>query len=233
MLLIHCLLVLLLPTHPGQTDSEWKLRQFPEFLLDGKADEWTNIPEHYYRFDQSTNLDAAGKIGENDLQISFKTAWTEKGLHFFFDWQDDIRDEHKIGLDSGRVNYRGNSMDRMYYYDNLKIVANVNGQRVVIWFAPRQDAVQWYSYRAPSDKGHQPRHMPSPSYVINPYENGFLLESTINWSVFKLSPEEITDLQLTIILVDSDLPDKSISYKLESRQVSYVSKNGKAELVKN
>lgn len=233
MLLIHLLLTLLLSDSSAQTNTDWKVHELEEFRLDGQSNEWTNIPEQYYRFDKSTNLEAAGTIGENDLQVAFKTAWNEKGLYFFFDWQDDIWDEHAIGLDSMRVQHNGNSMDRMYYYDNLKIVANVNGHRVVIWFAPRENAVQWYSYRAPGDKGHQPRQMPLPKHVIKPAESGFSLESALDWSVFNLTPAVIDEMQLTVILVDSDLPDKSIGYKLESRAVSYVSKSGKAELIRN
>lgn len=232
MLFIHFILIFFSPSFSVQTDNGWEIQYLEEFTLDGSAQEWTSIPEYYYRFDQSTNIQAAGSIGENDLQISFKTAWSEKGLHFFFDWQDDILDEHKIGLDSVRVEYRGNSMDRMYFYDNLKIVANLDGQRVVVWFAPREDAVQWYSYRGPDDKGHQTRHMPSPAYRLIQYGEGLHLESQLDWDIFKLRPEDVKELQLTIILVDSDLPEMSITDKLDAREVSYVSKSGKAALVK-
>lgn len=218
---------------PFIQSNDWQVHRLEEFTLDGQPDEWTNIPGQFYRFDQSTNLDAAGTIGKDDLQVTFKTAWDDQGLYFFFDWQDDIWDEHTVGLDSARVQHKGNSMDRMYYYDNLKIVANVNGHRVVIWFAPRENAIQWYSYRAPGDKGHQPRHMPSPQHIIKPEGNGFFLESALDWSLFNLKPADIDEIQLTVILVDSDLPEKSIGYKLESRQVSYISKSRRLELTRN
>ncbi len=232
MILIHLILFFLSPISPAQTQDGWEIPPLEEFALDGKDTEWSDIPAYYYRFDQSTNIQAAGAIGENDLQISFKTGWSEKGLHFFFDWQDDISDEHRIGLDSARVEHNGRSMDRMYFYDNLKIVASVDGQRVVAWFAPREDAVQWYSYRAPDGQGQRSGHMPAPAYRLTPHEDGFYLETQLDWETFKLKPEEVKALQLTIILVDSDLPDMSITDKLNARQVSYVSKSGEAELIK-
>lgn len=144
--LIPLVLMGLIPMElQSQENEQLALTELSGIVIDGNLSDW---PEASFKSD----LTKSGKrsfTGPEDL--TFQYAVSSQGNHLLFAirWLDDQLDTQQIPLDSARWQHpsSGNSMDRMYLFDGVKLQILMGSIQYDAWLAPRplvgSSPVQW------------------------------------------------------------------------------------------
>jgi len=179
--------------------------------MDGSSADWKNNAT--LRFPSSNNAGLWEKQGDftkaEDLQVEIKMVWNKKGLCFYVAWEDDFIDEKRIPKDSATVKTpSGRRMDRMYLYDNLKIQIRTKTRNYSSWFAPRENALQWFSLREQKDGKSSTLQTTAPLFKsIQRLPNKYTLEIQYPWTGLHVTPEATVDL--LVIINDTDQKGKT------------------------
>ena len=219
----------LIPSFLQAQEQEITIPYLAQIELDAVGEEWAGIPSYYYRFDQSTNMNAQGNFSSNDLDINLQMAWNETGLSFFVAWEDDQVDTRYMGKDSARVQKNGRSLDAMYFYDHLKIQLWPNELNTTFWFAPRtESALQWSVLRKKGVSGLMSE--PIPQYQLRYSDQKFFLEAQISWTSLDLDPSQIDDFKLLTLISDADDSGKSLNERVQAMNIRYVTLQANIQL---
>ncbi|OJJ15977.1 hypothetical protein BKI52_34970 [marine bacterium AO1-C] len=211
-------------------DSSLEIPFLANISMDGKANEWKNVPSYYYRQASETNLKVTGDIAKNDLQADIKLAWNKTGLFVFVQWKDNIWDEQIIAKEQATIRLEsGRRMDKMYLYDNLKIQIRALDNNYTSWFAPRKNALQWQSLRQRRYRKNVTLPVTEPQYVIKKKgKKQWVLEIQYKWQDLKINPK-LKDLRVLVMINDADTPSANQAQRLKAPR-KFVTLYGKATL---
>ena len=203
-----------------------------EIRIDGILNEWDGIPEIVLRPGDTTTR---GQFEPEDVSLTLRGAWDKQGLYLAVEWQDDIWDIHDVRRrDSVFVTADRTRRDRMYFYDNLKIMFHQLDYSYLLWFSPRannQGPHYWHRLL----KGNRSREAAAATPVITPREEDgkVTIELLFYWKELQLKPNKLIKkgLPLSLLLADGDNPNQILEAKVAN--LTWLEWEGLFKLAKN
>lgn len=182
---------------------------------------------------EAPDVTVSGIADHHDLAVVHQISWNDEGLHFLINWRDNLWDEISIPKAMSRwIGPKKRSRDRMYLYDNMRILIKREDYLYAAWISPLphdEKYLQWDALRV------GPRGTPSVEVGAaktrgkQTRENVTTLSVLFPWDSIKLKPTPGMEFSLDIAVTDSDTPDQTLGEKkkIDSR---YLSWSGKLKL---
>lgn len=187
-----------------------------EILLDGSLADWSDIPS--LRLSPlSTGVDVSGRPAGEYSEVDLRGCWDERALYVAVLWKDDIWDTNEISRSKAVfVDRDGRRLDRMYFFDNLRIELKSINYDYLLWVSPRiEERGPFYWQRL--QKGSPPLERATRVPVITPsrQEGSAALEMMFRWHELGLKPKELKkkNFRAILSLADSDSPETPVEGK--------------------
>ena len=183
-----CLLASFCTTHTPEEPELIMIRELKDFVLDGKGEEWKEIPE------RKLYADPYGlSPGQSDLKASFKLAWKEEYLLLFISIEDD-------GLTADTISpWKGDAVE--FFLSDGHGSENIVQYSLVTGMGKEGKApVRIRDIRKMKNAGWKE---PTLINYIRYFKNNIYIEAAINYSIFGNDSEnERINFQLYVNDID-------------------------------
>jgi hypothetical protein len=187
-----------------------------EILIDGFLNEWNGVPAKILAPGEE-DIRAGGELTPNDVRLEIQALWDEQYIYLGLHWKDQVWDIEEITRkDAVWMDEDNRRRDRMYFYDNLKFHIRKSDYDFTLWLSPatsEKGPFMWY--RLLEGYGGMERATGHPMVSFKESEDGLTAELMLIWQQLKLKGDKGEEYPLTLVVADSDDPDRLLEYKLE------------------
>jgi hypothetical protein len=200
----------------GQADNVWLVphRTVP-IQVDGLLDEWASVPGILIQAG-TAGVQAEGIDSAADVTVRAQAVWDDENLYIALEWKDDTWDIEEVSRQNAVwVTPRQQRRDRTLFYDFVKLNLRGENYDYIIWVSPRIERRGPFLWQRLLEG---PRRMETatspPAINSREGEDSATLEMMFRWRELKLKPKKETNLLITVMVTDSDLPGKPLELKL-------------------
>ena len=183
----------------------------------------TNLEDPYwediasYDFDGESNefFATQSSFKESDVSFRLKMSCNSSSIYFLVSWEDDTIDYQQTDKSNSTIQRaNGRRMDKMYLFDNLKIQLKNQEINYTSWWSLATSPYQWYSLRIKEDSGWISKDINVPAFTFKNQEKKIKILIQLNDNDLLSRLAESQNMDLNVILVDSDTPQISIEEKI-------------------
>ena len=189
-----------------------------EILIDGFLNEWGDVPGLLIA-PSVEGLRSGGQFnGDEDASLKVQALWDAEFLYLGLTWRDDVWDveevtrQNAVWIDSDKKR-----RDRMYFFDYLKFHIRDADYDYTLWLSPRaEERGPFFWYRLLEGYKGMERATASPMITAREGDGQVTIEIMLLWKELKIEPKPGRPIPLTLILSDSDKPNRVMESKVDS-----------------
>lgn len=208
---------LLFPSQDTLVADVWTISEKKRDLqFDGFVEEWTGVPALVLAPD-APGVSLSGDFGRNDVEVRLQALWDRESLYVAVTWTDDVWDVQQVSRrEAVWVDPERRRRDRMFFFDNLRFEISDARRNFLLWVSPRvEDRGPFLWHRLLEGLGRR-ELATSPPMVVARHRNGTVtMEILFSWRQLRLRPRAGLSVPLTLVVADSDLPDRPLEAKVE------------------